>query len=443
MLLQKNQIIFIFLQLFIFIISSTRFNINLIRKLDESNSAEEANLNSSGLYGTNTTDEYDEIDVNCNNYTDCFNCTLNPFCRWRMSNYSCIKFHPYDENYSIVSLNESYHENDISILNKHIDFIRKVCFLPGIPYTENNISTFYNNISVKYCGPHYITTHLGNFENEFKIELKNVSGVYGLPNILCEYVILSGPYSFETDVEIDKNQTENLYLLYSEDSQYFSDHINETRTIAVGNTGRRANTFIFYGLKSFNTSPFKITFKKKISEKKSQTLGYILIGVVIGLLVIVVSSIIYIRLNSILFKKKKKIKNIDNSAEEDRMKTNNDISANCFNKKEQMETTGITENKFMCTDDINKNNDPLSPSNIPLNNNTRHTIFDNSQINQLNNVNICCYDNQIIYYENELFRARCGHIYHSQCFNKLLENNIRLFNNTQLKCVYCQTIIYP
>ena len=58
MLLQKNQIIFIFLQLFIFIISSTRFNINLIRKLDESNSAEEANLNSSGLYGTNTTDEY-------------------------------------------------------------------------------------------------------------------------------------------------------------------------------------------------------------------------------------------------------------------------------------------------------------------------------------------------------------------------------------------------
>jgi hypothetical protein len=436
MLLHLNKILFVILHLFIFILSSIRCNIHIFRKLNESYSTTENNINSDYK-----SDEFDEIDVICYNYTDCFNCTINPYCRWIMSNYSCIKFEPYNENYSIITLNETYENNTkITLLNQHINFIRKVCFLPLIPYTENNNSNIYNNISAKYCGSHYITTPLEKFENEFKIELKNVRGVYGLPNILCEYIILSGPSGFDTNVEIDKNEAESFYLLYSEDSQYFSALINESKTINVGDTGRRANTFIFYGLKSFNTSPFKITFKKNISKKDSQTLGYIFIGIVIALFFIVVTSIIYIRLNSIIFKKKGK--NINE--EEEKFKESN-IKANFLENKEQSELMENLENKnkSLSTNDINKNSDLLGPNKILLNN-QNYLSSNNIKTNESNNINngyICSYDNQIINNINELFTARCGHFYHLQCFNQLV--NIGKFQNAQIQCISCPNIIYP
>ena len=436
MLFHKNQILFVILLLFIFIISPIRCNINIFRKLNESNSTNENNINSDYK-----SDEFDEIDVFCNNYTDCFNCTRNPYCRWEMSNYSCIKFEPYNENYSIIALNETYEENSITLLNQHINFIRKVCFLPFIPYIENNNSNIYNNISAKYCGPHYILTPPEKYENEFQIELKKVSGVYGLPNILCEYIILSGPNGFDTNIEIDKNEAKNLYLLYSEDSQYFSAQINESKTFSLENTGRRANTFIFYGLKSFNTSPFKITFKKKISKKDSKTLGYVYNRIIIALFLLVVTSIIYIRLNSVLFKKKKK--NINE--EEENYKENNNSNQHFLEKKEQSELIENLENKdkSLNANDINKNNDLLMPNKSLINNQSilSSAIIKPNESNNINNANICCYDNQFISNINELYTARCGHFYHRQCFNQLV--NIGKFQNAQIQCISCRNIIYP
>jgi len=455
MLLKNNQIILIFIDLFIFIITSTNSNENIFRKLNETNSTEEIDINSTDSIDINSTEEIDInltdlIDINsteeiernitemdCLSLLDCFNCTINQYCRWNWSNDSCNLYEPYNENYTIPPLGELYIQNDIYILNEHINFIRKVCFLPFIPYSENNNSLLYNNISVKYCGPHYITTLPEKYSKEFIIALNNLNGIYGLPNILCEYIILSGPNWFETNIEINENETENFYLLYSENSLYFSEHINESKTFTISNTGRKANTFIYYGLKSFNSPPFKITFKVNISQKDSQKTGYVYIALIIAIFIFVVTSIIYIRLNSKLFKKNKtKI-----SEEGEKMKTKSDFNEDCIDKKGNL---NVLENKDQSQKgEILDKTAQNTPDNSLSKTNNINFSFDNVKIkklNDLNELNICCLDNQLIYDQNEIYRAKCGHIYHLKCFYSLLINNV---GQLELRCVSCSKIIYP
>ena len=475
MFLHYYQIILIFIQTYTFIITFTNSNERIFRKLNETNSTEEIDINSIDIIDINSTEEIDinstylidtnsteEIDINstdlidvnsteeiernitemdCLSLLDCFNCTLNQYCRWNWSNNSCDLYEPYNKNYTIPPLKKLYIQNDIEVLNPHINFIRKVCFLPFIPYSENNNSLLYNNISVKHCGPHYIKTSPEKYSKDFIIQLNNINGIYGLPNILCEYIILSGPNWFETNIEINENEKENFYLLYSENSHYFSEHINESTTLTISNTGRKANTFIYYGLKSFNSPPFKITFKENPSQNDSQTTGYIFIGLIIAIFILVVTSTIYIRLNSKLFKNhKKKI----SEEEEEKIRTKSDYSMDCIDKKDNL---NALENKPQNQkSEIIDKSDPLTPDNLLSKKNMIHFSFDNIKINKLNEINElskCCFDNQLIYNQNEIYKARCGHIYHLQCFNLLLDNNYRYTGQLGLRCISCSNIIYP
>lgn len=403
MIFHNNKIVFIFIQIFIFIESSSS---DIIYTFPHSEKKNYSNIS--------ILKKPYNMTVKCNNLTDCFNCTVVPYCRWIWTNQTCIIFKPFKRNYSIPLLNKTYFNNNLTRLNRFINFMRKVCFLPYIPYKENNNSLIYNNISTKYCGPHHITTPLSNFRQNFKIELKNISGIYGLPNILCEYIILSGPGSFDANIEINEVEAQNFYLLYSEDSRYFSSHINESQSFHIGSTGRRANTFIYYGLKSLNSSPFNITFKENKVSKDSQTTGYIMIGLIVVVFILVVTSIIYIRNNSRLFKKEKEI-----SEEEEKM-------------KEKTDFTSI--NKF----------EPTTPDDFMSKQNQNKFTFENSSLQKVDKTQelyICCFDNQLINNKNEAYHPRCGHIYHINCYNKLLQNSIKV--GKELKCILCQEVIYP
>ena len=313
MILKKIQILFIFILIYNFINSFPRKFKNLFRILNEANNPDMAN----DINKKNTSDKEEVVYYeNCSEFNDCFNCTVIPTCRWIWSNQTCISYRPFVKNYSIPVLNNSYVDNNITILNSYVNFIRKVCFLPYIPFMENNNSLIYNNISVEYCGQHHITTPISEFSSKFRIELNNMTGMYGLPNLLCEYIILSGPSSFDANIEINAEHSQDFFLLYSEDSRYFSSHINESRSFGIYATGRKANTFVYYGLDSFNSSPFTITFKHSKVSKSSQKTGYIMIGLIIFIFILVVSSIIYIRNNSILFKNKKEISEEEEKFEE-------------------------------------------------------------------------------------------------------------------------------
>ena len=395
------------------------------------------------------TNETEIIKKDCSSFSDCFNCTINKYCRWSWPNESCIEYTPFNENYSIPDLNQSLLADDISTINPFINFLRKTCFKPYIPYKENNSSLLYNDISKKYCGPHEITTISNSkFIKDFIIELNNVDGIYGVPNILCEYIILSGPNSFQVNIEINEKYNKSFYLLYSEYSIYFYDLFKESTSITIDSTGRRANTFIYYGLQSFDESPFKITFKEYVNEKPSQTIGYILIGLIIFIFLLVVISIIYIRYNSKLFDKNKDINDNKNTTEEEEKIgdksglivkiMNNDKNTNIGNNKQNNQE--IINNKI---DEIKA---PNTPDKLLTTTIQKQFTFENNKISNLNysnEMNICCFDFQIINDINDIYKAKCGHSYHNQCFNKLFEHNINILGNKILKCVSCQQIIYP
>ena len=429
MILKKIQIIFIFILKYNFINSFPRKYKNLFRILNEANDPKISNAKSEA-----DTSDIEEVIYyeNCSEFNDCFNCTVIPTCRWIWSNQTCISYRPFVKNYSIPVLNDSYVDNNITILNSYVNFIRKVCFLPYIPFMENNNSLIYNNISMEYCGQHHITTPINEFSSKFRIELNNMTGIYGLPNLLCEYIILSGPGSFDANIEINEDHSQDFFLLYSEDSRYFSSHINESRSFGIYATGRKANTFVYYGLESFNSSPFTITFKQSKESKSSQRTGYIMIGIIIFAFIIVVSSIIYIRNNSILFNNKKDI-----SEEEEKFGEKSESSTNYNPGK------SIDENSNQIINhDIGNN----TPDKLIAKEKGNQFNFDNANITKFNeneNDNICCLDNKIINNKNEAYHAKCGHTYHIKCYNNLLNNIEIIDGKKELKCVNCQNIIYP
>ena len=148
------------IELCIILIISAKKQNKLVRFLSEINSTNIINstqsINSSNIYNS------------CNKYLDCFNCTKNPSCKWEKEKDFCIPFYTLNNNYSLPILTK---DNNILNLNDHVNFIRKSCFMPFNPYIENNNYLNYNNISLKYCGPHYIINNGLNIKSDFKINI--------------------------------------------------------------------------------------------------------------------------------------------------------------------------------------------------------------------------------------------------------------------------------
>ena len=390
------------LELYILIKVSSNNEINIFRNLEESHSEQ----------------------TSCFSLSDCFNCTLNPNCRWIWKNESCIPYENSNKDYSLQILSKDNY-NNITTINSHINFIRKICFKPITPYIENNNSIFYNNISLKYCGPHYITTSEDNIKNDFKIEMNKINGFFGIPNLLCEFIILSGPNSFDIRIQINETLANNFYLLYSEDSINIKENINKTKTLSLEIDNKKVNTFIFYCLQALNSSPFVITYNENIETKTSQATGYIMIALIVIILALIIFGIIYIRNHSKIFKKQK-----FNLSDED-IKINDMLNINDLKNKK------INENKYSDKKTIT----PLSPSVIDkFNPQTPEALF---QENKFLYNDICVVDNTFIIDKNDIYKAKCGHLYHIDCFKKLVEEMKNSQEEQELKCVSCHEIIYP
>ena len=428
---KKSNFLCLILNISLFNISLIRCHNNTIRNLDEAINT--SFIETDSINYTNYTLEGEK----CFLLNDCFNCTVNPLCRWSSLNQSCTPFIPFNKNYTIPELNNSYFDNDIFTLNNYINFIRKACFLPYIPYYGNNNSIYYNNISSKYCGPHYIGISYNNFEEDFILELNNISGTFGAPNVLCEYIILSGPNSFTVNIELDETFNEDFFLLFSSDSQFFEYQIINNTELIIEDNSRKSNTFIFYGLKSFNTTPFRITFKKEEEdESSSQTLGYVMIGLIIFVFILIVSSTIYIRYNSDIFKDNK----LNASDEQKNIKEKNDDQINNISVINTQIINNNDESTNIKSNIIYKNNNM---------NNTMDKFISKEDQNIFNFNNIepqqfekykCCSCNNIIINQNELFKSKCGHIYHLNCYNLLFKD---IKNNENIGCVFCNEKINP
>lgn len=388
------------IQLYLFLKITTKNRINSFRITSESNLMIPFTSN-----------------MSCSEVLDCFNCTTIPKCRWSWENESCIFFNSSNINYSIPLL--SPYNNDIGELNNYINFIRKSCFRPVIPFIKNENYFNYDNISIKYCGNHYIIRNEYNIRNNFKLEINNVEGFYGTPNLLCEFIFLSVP-SFQVNIEINKEEKNNFYLLYSENSLNFKENINTSRNLYISSSPKILNTFVFYCLKSFDKSPFIITYQEDIIKKATEVAGYILVGLGSIMVVIIVLAIVYIRKKLMMLKKEEKSIQLDEGH----------LLKKHYSKKNSEEIK-LNENKTI--GQIPKYIDNFTP---PTNTPT-HLLNE-----QKFRYDICCVDGKIIENLLDIKTANCGHFYHVSCFKELIQE-MNDKKEKELKCFSCKKVIYP
>lgn len=349
----------------------------------------------------------------CSSFSDCFNCTINRNCRWNSSNEECV---PYDQNNSNIFLpliNHSF--PNITILNNYFNFIRKVCYLSTTPMINSNNTKQHNNKITEYCGEHYIIASYGGFDKNFKIELKNINGSYGTPNLLCEYIFFSGPDNFDINININQKDSNKFYFLYSKDSLNFTKHINKSTIQEIQINPNILNTFLFYSLESFNSPPFTITYKPNFWKKTVQATGYIMLALIIVIIAVIIFAIIYMRKHISIFIKTKK----------DKKKATKKFK-NLFNKskgeefslmKKRSSETNITGPSLI------KNFTPETPIGF----------LDKNQFSYEK----CAFDGLFLNNNDDIIEAKCGHFYHKNCYNKLLETNKDNKDEKEIKCVIC------
>ena len=350
------------------------------------------------------------LSKDCSSFTDCFNCTINPSCRWNSSNDECVLYISNNSELSLPLFNLSS-TNNLTLLNNYFNFIRKVCFLPTTSMINRNTDKNYNSKSIEYCGEHYIMTSQGELNNNFKIELKDNNGSYGLPNLLCEYIFFSGPDYFDIKININQEESNKFFLLYSNNSINFTKHINSTEVIEIRINPNKINTFLFYSFESFKSPPFTITYISNLWTKAFQATGYILLSLIIIIIGVIIYGIVYMRKHSLLFNKAKKEKKI-------KKKKN-------LNDKSKVEEINLMKKKSNETNitgpSLIKNFTPETPIGF--------LDKDNFSYEK------CALDNMFINNKDDIYEAKCGHFYHKNCFNKLLEK--ASLCNKELKCVIC------
>ena len=346
--------------------------------------------------------------IDCSLFSDCFNCSIIPTCRWNTSTELCISYEQSNPNYSINEIDFTK-SNNLTTLNQYFNFIRNVCFLPKSPMINNYLNTKnYNFKSVEYCGEHYIMKNEQEI-TKLKIELNQINGSYSLPNLLCEYIFFSGPNNFELNIKINQKESNNFFLLYSSDSLNFTEIINSSTILNLDMKPNNLNTLLFYSLKSFDEAPFKITYKPNFWYETVKVTGYILLAFIVIILFAIVFIIIYMRRNLSLFKKKKKEKKISYEK----------------SKGEEIALMKKTSNETNVTGpSIIKNFTPSTPAKFLEKENFSYKK--------------CALDGLYLNNNEDIFEAKCGHFYHKKCFNKLKENKN---NNKDVKCVTCQQII--
>ena len=133
-----------------------------------------------------------------------------------------------------------------------------------------------------------------------------------------------------------------------------------------------------------------------------------MLALIIIILAVIIFAIIYMRKNSSLFKKNLKNKKIS------------------YDKKgEEIALMKKTSNETNITGpSIIKNFTPSTPMKFLEKENFSYDK--------------CALDGLYFNNKEDIYETKCGHFYHKNCFNKLVEKMKESKDNKELKCVICQ-----
>ena len=231
----------------------------------------------------------------CSDKLDCFNCTLTFGCGWE--NNTCI-------NYTNDIYNSSLLDTDNStILYKELKYIKNLCFDTKAPYIPEK-NYIYNELSNKYCGSNLLILNEGLLKKGYKIQLNNNTNIYGIPNLICEYILTHGRSRIDADIYINRSLSHDFLLFYT-DGMDSSIQINYSSTLSIYELSLHSASFLFYSNKSFETSPFIIYLKIEELPEDSEILTYLFLAAIIGFIALAIAGIIFVRKCSMFFNFKK------------------------------------------------------------------------------------------------------------------------------------------
>ena len=277
----------------------------------------------------------------CLNKHDCYNCSSVGGCVWE--NETCVNYNDSSlfnsSNYKSTECNYSLSDPNIKKddLYQKLKYFRNTCF-PDKVANKPEEKYIHNELSDKYCGNNFIILNNNRLINGYKIELKNNSGIYGTPNLLCEYVLNHGQMRIDVDIFINRTLSKDFSLFYSEDLLN-NIYIDYSTTLTVYSIDYNSVSFFYYSNKTFETSPFIIYFKvyDVIEEEEgNNVLTYLFLAAMIGFVALTIIGIIIMRKYSLFFKLKKiEIKNnINNRNKELSIISEKNIEENSRNEME-------------------------------------------------------------------------------------------------------------
>ena len=244
------------------------------------------------------------LDEECTDKYDCFNCTILLDCQW--INDKCINITINNTETKNITTNSTengtklFESNNENILFKHLKYLKNSCYNSNIPFEieENNL---YDKIAEKYCGKKNIIITEEMMINGYKIQLKNIDGKYGISNIVCQYIFISGDYRTDSDIYINRSLSGDFLLFYSNDyNRAFI--INYSSTISLVSPSSEPISFFYYSNKSFDTVPF-IIYIKDNRNKENSILSILYLLLLIFFVVGIITSIIIVRYKSNFFNK--------------------------------------------------------------------------------------------------------------------------------------------
>lgn len=231
----------------------------------------------------------------CSNIQDCFNCTLSENCIWK--NKTCI----YSSKPKNISLFKS---NNKEKLFYNMKYLRNICYETKAPYMINDNNIIFEE-NEKYCGKRKLILTNEVLLKGFKSQLNNVDEKYGIPNILCEYLFISGGWKHEVDVYVNRSLSKDFLLFYLESGTKGLE-VNYSKTIVLYDTAFNPVSFLYYSNRTFDTPPFIISFKEYKYYGGSEVLTYLFLLLILSFIGGIIGGIIYVRKNSIFFDKNMK-----------------------------------------------------------------------------------------------------------------------------------------
>lgn len=215
--------------------------------------------------------------IPCSIYNDCFNCTVNPHCRWAQ-NSTCIKYTNIQYSFPVMD------KNNISLIGSHLTFLQRSCYekLPNGYYLprENREKI------LSYCGNlEYIFDNKNMVEDQKEISMPKVDGQYGIKNLFCVYKVICTEELF---ANIEVEDSEDFYFVQQtgggKDELIIFNKLSEEQKVFTFNI----KTFIFYSKKPLDNLPFRISGSKNSFDR--QVFGWIALSLmIIGTIFIFVS----------------------------------------------------------------------------------------------------------------------------------------------------------